>query len=118
MSFEKFSDGIIDEKMYREYSEIYARKCEDISLAIEKHQTELDKLLRGNSSDNEWIRYFKQYRKVASVDRVLLIMLIDRIEVYENNRFKVVFKYQDQFNLAKEYIKERMEDKDGKNEPS
>lgn len=45
-------------------------------------------------------------------------MLIDRIEVYENNRFKVVFKYQDQFNLAKEYIKERMEDKDGKNEPS
>ena len=28
------------------------------------------------------------------------------------------YAYQDQFNLAKEYIKERMEDKDGKNEPS
>lgn len=47
-------------------------------------------------------------------------MLIDRIEVFEDNRFKVVFKYQDQYNVAKNYVSEMLnkEDEHGENKPS
>lgn len=48
LTFEKFTDGIIDEKMFTEYSAIYTRKCEDIRQAIEKHQEELDRVVSKN----------------------------------------------------------------------
>lgn len=120
LTFEKFADGIIDETMYQEYSEIYSRKCRDILSAIEKHQADLEKIVSGKSSDNEWIHFFKQYKKINALDRVLLVMLIDRIEVFEDNRFKVVFKYQDQYNVAKNYVSEILnkEDEHGENKPS
>ena len=49
---------------------------------------------------------------------ILLVMLIDRIEVYGNSSFRVVFRYQDQYDIAKKYINEMMnkEDAYGTNE--
>lgn len=55
----------------------------------------------GKASDKAWIKYFKQYGNVRKLDRVLLVMLIDRIEVYGNSSFRVVFRYQDQYDIAK-----------------
>ena len=45
-------------------------------------------------------------------------MLIDRIEVYGNSSFRVVFRYQDLYDIAKKYINEMMnkEDAYGTNE--
>lgn len=108
LTFEKYTDGIIDEKMFLEYSEIYSKKCDDLEAAIEKHQADLDKVVSGKSSDNEWIIFFKQYRKIKALNRVFLVMLIDHIDVYEDSRFTVVFKYQDQYNIAKNYISEKL----------
>lgn len=118
LTFEKYAEGIINEKMFQEYSAIYTQKCDDISRAIENHQKELDKLVSGKASDRAWIKYFKQYGNVRKLDRVLLVMLIDRIEVYGNSSFRVVFRYQDQYDIAKKYINEMMnkEDAYGTNE--
>ena len=33
-----------------------------------------------------------------------MVALIDMIYIYEENRIKIVFKYQDPFKLAMEYI--------------
>ena len=67
LTFEKFTDGIIDEKMFTEYSAIYTRKCEDIRQAIEKHQEELDRVVSKKSADNSWIEFFKKYRKIHAL---------------------------------------------------
>lgn len=108
LTFEKFTDGIIDEKMFTEYSAIYTRKCEDIRQAIEKHQEELDRVVSKKSADNSWIEFFKKYRKIHALDRTLLVMMVDHIDVFEENRFKVFFKYQNQYEIAKNYIAEKL----------
>lgn len=108
LTFEKFTDGIIDEKMFTEYSAIYTRKCEDIRQAIEKHQEELDRVVSKKSADNSWIEFFKKYRKIHALDRTLLVMMVDHIDVFEGNRFKVFFKYQNQYEIAKNYIAEKL----------
>ena len=51
LTFEKYAEGIINEKMFQEYSAIYTKKCDDIARAIENHQKELDKLVSGKASD-------------------------------------------------------------------
>lgn len=108
LTFEKFTDGIIDEKMFTEYISIYEQKCEDIRQAIEKHQEELNKVVSEKSADNSWVEFFKKYRKIHALDRALLVMLVDHIDVFEGNRFKVFFKYQSQYEIAKNYIAEKL----------
>ena len=94
--------------MFTEYSAIYTRKCEDIRQAIEKHQEELDRVVSKKSADNSWIEFFKKYRKIHALDRTLLVMMVDHIDVFEENRFKVFFKYQNQYEIAKNYIAEKL----------
>ena len=65
---------------------VWSRK----SSRIENHQKELDKLVSGKASDRAWIKYFKQYGNVRKLDRVLLVMLIDRIEVYGNSSLLLI----------------------------
>lgn len=112
LTFEKFTDGIIDEKMFTEYSSIYEQKCEDIRQAIEKHQEELNKVVSEKSADNSWVEFFKKYRKIHALDRALLVMLVDHIDVFEGNRFKVFFKYQSQYEIAKNYIAEKLNEEE------
>lgn len=35
-------------------------------------------------------------------------MMVDHIDVFEENRFKVFFKYQNQYEIAKNYIAEKL----------
>lgn len=43
-----------------------------------------------------------------ALDRTLLVMMVDHIDVFEENRFKVFFKYQNQYEIAKNYIAEKL----------
>ena len=93
-------------------SSIYEQKCEDIRQAIEKHQEELNKVVSEKSADNSWVEFFKKYRKIHALDRALLVMLVDHIDVFEGNRFKVFFKYQSQYEIAKNYIAEKLNEEE------
>lgn len=100
LTFEKFSDGIIDETMFREYTAIYTQKCEELEAAITKRQGEIDSLLNGSKETKKWIGIFKQHRSVKKLDRMMLIKLIDHIDIFEDDRISIVFRYQDQFSTA------------------
>jgi len=104
LAFEKYSEKVIDQKTYLEYTEIYSKKCEDIEAALQKRREEMEAVITAGASRNEWIRLFKKNRKIESLNRPLLLSLIERIEVSANKEISVRFAYQDQFEIAKEYI--------------
>ena len=100
LTFEKFNDGIINEAMFQEYTDIYSRKCEELEAAIAKRKEEVDALLSGSKETKKWINIFKNHRNVKKLDRMLLIKLIDHVDIYDDSRINIVFRYQDQFNTA------------------
>ena len=104
MVFEKYGEKIIDQKTYLEYTEIYSKKCDDLEAAISKRREELQAVLTAGASRNEWVRLFKKNRGIENLNRPLLLSLIERIEVGEGKNITVRFAYQNQFDIAKEYI--------------
>lgn len=118
LAFEKYSEKVIDQKTYLEYTEVYTKKCENIELALQKRREEMEAVITAGASRNEWIRLFKKNRKIESLNRPLLLSLIERIEVDANKEINVRFAYQDQFEIAKEYISYfKMREELDKNEP-
>ena len=73
-------------------------------MAISKRREELQAVLTAGASRNEWVRLFKKNRSIENLNRPLLLSLIERVEVGEGKNITVRFAYQNQFDIAKEYI--------------
>lgn len=104
LAFEKYSDKVIDQKTYLEYTAVYTKNCEEIEEALEKRREDMKSLATDGASRNEWIRLFKKQRNISALSRPLLLSLVKRIEVDANKTITVEFAYQDQFEMALEYI--------------
>ena len=103
-AFEKRLEGKISESMYREYTEIYEKKCADIRTAIDNRKKALNDVLNNHAPRSAWIEHFRKYRNMEHLDRLMAVKLIDRIYVYEGNRIEVQFRYQSQFDSSLAYI--------------
>lgn len=87
-----------------EYTAVYTKKCEEIEEALEKRREDMKSLATDGASRNEWIRLFKKQRNISALSRPLLLSLVKRIEVDADKTITVEFAYQDQFEMALEYI--------------
>lgn len=115
LAFEKYTEKIIDKKTYLEYTEIYTKKCEEIEAALEKRREEMKAVITNGASRNEWVRLFKKNRNIEALNRPLLLSLVERVEVDEDKNFTVQFAYQEQFDIAMEYISHYKIKEDNKN---
>lgn len=61
----------------------------------------MDELLANSSPDSPWIKYFQKFGQIEALTRDVLVRLVERILVYENNRIEIVFQYQTQFEQAR-----------------
>lgn len=44
----------------------------------------------------QWVEEFKQYHNIESLDRKVVVMLIDRIVVHSTDRIEIHFNYEDE----------------------
>ena len=58
-------------------------------------------VIDGNS---KWIENFKKYKNITELDRDIIIELIDYIEVYENKKIKIHFKFINELDKILEYV--------------
>ena len=84
-------------KKFDEQKEKAIQRSEDLKKRIEEAEN-------GQDSSNQFLDSFLQYKNITSLTREVMVSLIDMIYIYEENRIKIVFKYQDPFKLAMEYI--------------
>ena len=89
------ADGVISAEEYGIFKDNIARKCEEIRGNIRKLQKETELILKEGLAANEWIDTFTKTGNITSLDRSTVLSLIENIMVYEENRIKITFKYQD-----------------------
>ena len=53
----------------------------------------------------EWIEQFKEYRNVNELDRIMLVLLVEKVLVYEKNRVEIIFRFKDEFETTMNYIR-------------
>ncbi len=103
---ENLNEGVLTREDYVELSGIYDRRIREARLAIKQVEAERDGY-KDLPVEGEWLVAFKKYGNITSLDRVLLADLIDVIEVHNDKRLTVRFKFQDQIQRVSDYLSER-----------
>ena len=91
--YEDWKNGDISRDEYIEYKQAYEDDIKKIKENVLKMNVEREKQKKINSLNNECIDSFKKNKKFLKLDRSILTELIDYIEVFENHRIKIYFKF-------------------------
>ena len=98
--YEDLTNEIISSKEYFELKEHYSEllnQCERQILNLKEEQERVNNL---KYQKNEWIDIFLEHKNIVTLNRTIVLKLIDKVEIYENGRIKITFNFQYDYDLA------------------
>lgn len=95
--YESLMDGIVDKGEYLELKSLYDGKLQEAKSAMAKLREEMESLLQNRTGGTGWMEQFKKHRNLPELTRHAAVTLIDRIDVCEDCRIQIRFKYQDSY---------------------
>lgn len=98
--YESLMDGLVDKGEYLELKTLYDGKLQEAKAAMARLREEMESLLQNRTGGTYWIEQFKKHRNLTELTRHIAVTLIDRIEVCEDCRIQIRFKYQDSYERA------------------
>ena len=88
---EIWRQGVISIDEYEQFKENFARKSAEIEETIRKLQAEIETVFKEGLFANEWIDTFTKKGNITSLDRSIVLSLVEKITVYEENRIEITF---------------------------
>ena len=88
------SMGVIDEEDFGIFKTEYEKKKNQINLRINELQKRKENTAQYMTEYQRWLDHFLEYREITELSREVVINLIERINVYEDNRIEIVFRFQ------------------------
>ena len=102
--YEDWKNEYITKEEYFEYKHKYELDIERIKkiiINLKEQKAEQEKIAEKKS---KWIENFKRQKNIYELDRDILIELIEYIEVYENKKIKIHFKFTNELDKILDYI--------------
>ena len=81
--YEDLKSGVIDADEYREFKDIYGKKCEEAEKAAERLKQDKTLILAGKGANSIWMETFKKHRNITELSRRVVISLIEWVHEYE-----------------------------------
>ena len=100
---EDLKEKFISEEEYWQYNNEYSEKIKKLKQDIELFEKEREKETE-KSNNIEWMNIFKNYEKINELNRLLVDELIEDIVISEDGNLKVIFKYEDKYFEALDFI--------------
>ena len=98
-----YESGFISREEYEEYNMEYSKKMTELVAVKNKIILEMEK---NNIKTDNTSNLIKKYNKHINVlNKTIIDEMIEYIYIYNDNKIKIVFKYEDEFNLAIDFIK-------------
>ena len=107
--YEDWKNEYITKEEYFEYKQKYEKDIERIKDTIVKFEKNKEKEKNIINKNNKWIENFKIYKNIEKLDRDIIAELIDYIEVYENGKIKIHFKFKKDSKKLLGYIENNKE---------
>ena len=104
---EDLKENFISEEEYWQYNKEYSDKIKKIKEDIQLYEEEKETL---KNNDTDWMNIFKKKEKINELNRVLIDELIEDIVVSEDGNIKVIFKYEDKYFEALDFINKQKYD--------
>ena len=108
---EDLKENFISEEEYWQYNKEYSDKIkkikEDIQLYEEEKEKETETI---KNNDTDWMNIFKKKEKINELNRLLIDELFEDFVVSEDGNIKVIFKYEDKYFEALDFINKQKYD--------
>lgn len=94
--YQDMVDGIITREEYRDIKQTFTRKMERAEESIRELETKKRRLLSNEMRTQKWVDEFKNCRNIESLDRKVIVMLIEQIVIYSSDRIEIHFNHADE----------------------
>lgn len=89
--YEDYKCGILSREEYMDYSQTYSSKINSARDAMRNVAEERRRAI-ANFEEAKWIKTFKKYRNITSLERPILAELLEQVLVYPGGRMEIEFK--------------------------
>ena len=103
--YEDLKIGILTEEEYKDFNFAYSQKIQEIKKLISSLEKEIETIKNGVSKKQLWIEYFKTYKNIKSLNRELVVNLIDDIKIHKDKTVEINFKYEEEYKSLLSYLK-------------
>ena len=97
-------EKFITEEEYWEYSEEYSGNISKLKKEKEKLEERLEKISFESENNESWIEEIKKLKEIKTLDRLLIDELIEDIEIDGERNVKIIFKCNDKYFEALDFI--------------
>jgi len=104
---EDLKENFISEEECWQYNKEYSDKIKKIKEDIQLYEEEKETI---KNNDTDWMNIFKKKEKINELNRLLIDELIEDIVVSEDGNIKVIFKYEDKYFEALDFINKQKYD--------
>lgn len=105
--YEDYHENFISEKEYKSLASIYDSKEANTLACISELLVKKEQCINGNSANQLWIKMFAAHKNVETLDRKLLLTLVDKIIVHSGRKIEIRFCYQDEFQMVKSALEKK-----------
>jgi len=103
--YEDWKEGDLSKEEYIDYKQKYEQDIQKLKNNIKTLDQQEEKYISLEDGNKGWIETFKKQKNITKLSREVMIELIDCIEVHENKKITITFKFIDEFKQMLEYIK-------------
>ena len=104
--YNDYSDGILNESEYLFAKAKYLEEKRLFQLRLDELLLESAKHSEAFLSDNKWVAAMSKFKCEKQLNKDMLRELVDHIDISENNKASVVFKYRDEYEALLHFIAE------------
>ena len=102
--YENLVDEGIDRAEYQDLKKAYARRKAEAEEQAEGIRQEMAQALDNSVNGRAWMEQFRKNKNITSLDRTLVVSLIERILVFRDRRIEIVFRWQNEFHWQMELL--------------
>ncbi len=104
--YDSLLEGTIDRNEFASFKKNYDLRIKEDETAIKRIKKERESLLEKSEEDQRWIKTFLKYRDVDEISRSQIHHMIEKIVVYEDGRIDIVFRYEYEYQMFLQMLKE------------
>ena len=101
---EDLTEKFITEEEYWEYSDDYSKKISKLNKEKDKLNEELEKITKYDMNNLIFLEEIKKIGEIKELNRLVIEELIEDIVIEKDNNVKIIFKCEDKYFEALDFI--------------
>ena len=94
--YENLTDGVIDREEYARLKASFTARADEAEKQMDALRESLNDI-QSHGTENVWMNEFIKRQELVSLDRAVVVALIDKILIHSNNVVEIIYRWQDEF---------------------